>query len=350
MSHITIDPTVKRRIQPNKFARNGRIVSAKYQSEVAALANQLGRFRTKTYYRSPGDVTSPATDKLWRFSGHIGPLARTMVARILMAPPSNQTAATKNPRATLTVYDSSGNTIGSAVAYWGHTYGKVSLNTVDEWGLASIGINILNYQDTSFRAELRADDEARPMSCVVYETSALPDTTAVGSSGYAYVEQQYSVGQPINDQDRQDIYDLANALYKRGGPSLFTWSSATDATAYSSPQTFNLLDTQFAAANHIHGPGYLIDTRYTNRKTSTTVPVRFEVYAKMAGLGFGNGAVAVIRSDGTVMCSCIINSTTAQWYRTTANLSASLDTYYVLANGNGFDSITAYAASCYRYS
>lgn len=338
-------------MQPGLFARNGRIVSAKYQSDIAALANQLARFRSKEFYRSPGDVTGPATDKILRFAGVTGPLARTVVARILMAPPSSQTTQTKNPKATLTLYDTSGNVIGSGSAFWGYSYGKVSLNTPDEWGLASIGVDVSNYQSTIFRAELRADDEARPISCTVYEATALPDTEPSGSSGVAYVPQQYSVGQPINDQDRQDIYDLALALYKYNGPSLFTWSSQTDASAISTPSPRNILDNQLLGLNTNRTAGFTIDLRYCARKTTTTVPVRLDVYAKMSDVSAGPGSVQVYGEPGTAIGSgALVSATTAQWSSVTLNLPATLATYYVAQNSaNGLQNVTTYAVSCFRY-
>lgn len=342
MTSVNIDPNCPIRSQPQRFCRNGQIVDAGYQGQLAQLVNQIARFRTKEYAAFPGDVVAPVQDKLWRFAGCIGPMARTMVARVVMAP-SNQVVSTHNPYMQLTLYDTSGTVIGSGRAFYGASYGATANETPNEWATAVIAIDVRSYKETLFRAELSAVESARAISAIVYEVAEAPDTDN------GYVNQSYSVGQPILDTDRSSIVDLAHRIWKYGGPALITWSSSTDASAVTTASPRNIIDNVLLGATTNKTAGFDLDLRYASRKTKSTVPVKFDAYAFMSSLAAGSGFVYIM-SEGGFAGSVAISSTAPQWFSTTLNLPATLDRYYIgQESANGLQNITTYAVSMYRY-
>ena len=167
MSLLSIDPVCRRRIQPMWMARSSQLVSAQYQQDMATLLNQIARYRTKEYFRSSGGVTAPTEDKLWRFAGHVGPMAGAMVARVLMAP-ATQGTQSNNPSVFLELKNTSGTVVASGRAHFGYSFGITPAEIPEEWGVASIFLDVSSLRDTSFRAQLIASDEARPISCTVY--------------------------------------------------------------------------------------------------------------------------------------------------------------------------------------
>lgn len=339
---IDIDPVCKKPIQPRRFCRNGMLVSAQYQGQMAETLNAIARYRTKEYFRAAIDLvgtsstTLPTTATAYRFAGMIGPMAGTMVARIVMAP-AIQATATNNPKVSLAIYDTSGNVLTSGYAHWGTSYGNTPAETPEEFGVATIAIDVSAYQDTLFRAQLSASQEARMISCTVYEVAVPPDTAN------GYVRQQYSVNAPILDTDRGDLQTLAVALYKRGGPSLIQFSSITDASAPTNNATYRnvLYNASYPSETP---PGYTLDLRGCNRKTTTTVPVRIDCYA-----GSASGNVRLSDTAGNVYATFALTSASPAWQTAlTANLPADLRTYVIDHSGAG-TTTTTYAVSVYRY-
>lgn len=332
---IAIDPVCKPRLQPMRSARNGMLVSAQYQGEIAALANQIARYRTKSYFQAGGDVVAPTDDKVYRFAGHIGPMAGSMVARVLMAP-ATQVTSTSNPRIQLALYNSSGTNIATQSAYFGTSYGKTPAETPEEWSVATIGIDVRDLRDTGFRAQLHAADEARLISCVVYETSIAPDI----SNGY--LKQSYNAGGPILAADRSDLYTLATALYKRGGPSLFCYSSETDATP---------METAFATYDYYYTNSrngmFRLDQKFCNRKTSSTIPVKLECYAGYSGAGSGN--VRVVDTAGNAWATFSISGAVGWQTAIAATLPNDERAYNIEIRSDGVNVLRLYALSCFRY-
>ena len=344
MSRIEVRPVCNRRIQPHwAGVRNGKLVPAHFQQDMATTLNQTARYRTKEYFRSTGDVTGPLDDKVWRFSGHIGPMAGAMVVRVLTAP-ATQLSSTSNPNVFLTLTNTSGVTVATGRAHFGYSFGLTPSEVPQEWGVATIGIDTSSLRDTSFRAVIQANEEARPISCTVYEYS-LPGDTDNG-----YVNQTYPVGAPILDEDRWRLQALAHALYKRGGPILFDFSTDLDSQAHTTTQWRNVVDNSVAPARSANStPGFRIDQGSCNRKTKTTVPARVDVLAQVSGTTGGPGSVLITREDGTNIASISVSSTTAIWHTATVNFPADNAMYFAEQSGSGLDTITTYAVSCYRY-
>lgn len=342
---IEINPVCMPRIQPQYAARNGRIPSAQFQTQMAMLVNTIARHRRNEFYRSAGDVTGPISSKTLRFAGHLSPIAGTVVARVNMAPAA-QVTQTSSPRCQLALYNTTtGAQIGQASCHFGYSYGKTPNETPDEWGVGVIGIDVSNYRDTSFRATLVASSEARVISCTVYESAARPDV----SNGYA--PQQVSVGQPILDEDRSAVQDLAHSLWHRGGPTLFTFSSQTDAAAPTNVQAVvrNVVDSVPLNAKQTATPaGFRPDLRHSGRKTVDTVPVKIECYAGMAGAG--TGSVFVMDEFLSIHATFLVTGTASWQTPIETTLPSDLRKYYVAHAGTGIDTVTTYALSCYRYS
>ncbi len=346
MTTISIDPSCRPRMQTRWVCRNGMLVNAGLQGDLAALANQIARFRTKQLFRGGGDVTAPTDDRVWRFAGHIGPYTRGVVARIVTAP-ATQVAQASNPHVLLTLYDTSGNVIASGNSYFGYAWGMTPDEKPAEWGLVSIGLDVSAYRNTSFRAVLQAGEEARPVSCTVYEIAMPPDTDN------GYLLQQYSVGQPILDEDRAALVEMAHALYKWGAAPCFAFSSSTDATAQSTPQITvigrNVVDNVALTTNpgtddHL---GFYIDLGVCSRKTKSTVPVKLECYAGCPG---GSGTVVLVDASLTTHATFNVSGAAAWQTPQTVNLPADMRKYYVAHAGDGINSITTYAFTAYQYT
>jgi len=339
MSKIEIDPVVRRRIQPQFMARNGQLVSAQLQQDMASLVNFIARHRTKEYFAAGGDVVAPLEDKLWRFAGHIGPMAGAMVARIVMAP-ATQGTQTNNPNVFIELKNTSGVVIASGRAHFGYSFGLTPVEVPDEWGVATIGLDVSALRDTSFRATLTAGEEARPISCTVYEVAARPDT----SNGY--VDQAYAVGQPILDEDRKALQDLALAIYKRGLGPLIMFSTARDADAATqTAATYKNVVEEFGSVSG-DPAGYTLDLSYMNRKTLTTIPVKVEVYS---GMSAGTGSLRLVDSAGNAYATFSVSGAAAWQTPQTANLPADSRFYKIEHQGDGANTISTYAVSVYRY-
>jgi hypothetical protein len=339
-----VDRLCKPRLQPQWSTRNGQLVSAEFQGSVSLLANQIARYRPKMYARGGGDVTAPVADKHWRFAGCFGPAAGSMVVRLLMAP-ADQSSSASNPYVRLNVYDTSDTLIATARAHFGASYGIPLDEAPSEWGVMTIGVDVRDYRETCFRAEIIANEEARPISFVAYE-STMPATTE-----NAYVNSTYSVGQPILDTDRRHVQDLAVSLYKYGGPSLFHFMSETDATAPEASSTTHASILDSGTPNQ-EPAGFHVDLRFSNRKTKTMVPVRVECCAMVDESSVGSGEVRVVDSAGNVYATfSVTNRGPSPAWQTAveAELPADERMYFVEHCTPVLDTITTFCVSVYRY-
>lgn len=341
MSSIPIDPTCPRRLQPQYACRNSTVVSAEFQSAMASSLNHLAHFRNKTYARFGGDVIDPPSDKIWRWAGAFGPLAKSMIVRIPCAPATGVTS-TSNPRVQLALHDTSGNLLTSGFGYFGRAYGRTPIHAPNEWGMMTIGVDVSQWQGQRFRAQLIASQEARPISMCAYEMPVPADSES-------YARQQWSVGAPILDEDRRELQELAIALYERSCPTLFNYSSNADATVQSedSAAYFNILGSAlggFGTEGDV--PGLVVDLRYSCRRSKTTVPVLFECYA---GMSAGTGGVRVADLAGNVYAEFSVTGSAAWQTAITANLPADRRTYVIEHKGDGTNAINTYAVGCFRY-
>lgn len=340
MSSIPIDPACPKRMQPQFAARNSTVVSAEFQSQMASSLNHLAFHRWKTQARFGGDVIDPPESKLWRWAGSFGPLAKSLVLRIPCAPATGNTS-TSNPRVQLAVYNTSGSLLTSGFGYFGRAFGRTPIHAPNEWGLCTIGVDVSQWAGQRFRAQLIASSEARPISMCAYETPLPPDDEH-------YARQQWSVGAPILDMDRSELQELATTLYEQSCPSFFNLSSNEDSgpnTPTRTAATYSNVLTIPLSGPAIHG--FVVDLRYSCRKTKTTVPALIECYAGMAAAGTGN--VRVVDLAGNVYAEFTVTGSPAWQTAIAASLPADRRTYSIEHKGDGADAITTNAVGCFRY-
>lgn len=343
MSAISIDPTARLRLQPHKYCRNNQLVSADFTGKVGELLNQVARFRPKELFRAGGDVRTFNNDCIWRFAGHIGPMAGVIVLRALCAL-ALPDVATYVPGVRLTIYNSAGATLGSGIAYAAGNYSGSQSDVPDEFVTATVAIDASTFRDTSVRVTIESVEQARIISVVCYEYARPADT----DNGYC--RQNYNIGDAILDTDRSAMQNLATSLYKRGAAPLFNFSVDRDAEAPRNAGlgTVNVLDN-FNTIVSSDSPGYNLDLRYCNRKTATTVPCRFEAY-----LATDSGVSLTIRLRDALTQADVVtltaNSATPTWYQTTVNMPATLAKYDLMYTSGGVQGITVYAASLYQWT
>lgn len=346
MSSIHIDPYCRRRIQPRWTCRNGQIVSAHFQQDLCQLTNQIARYRGKQLFCSSGDVTSLVENKVWRFAGQIGPMTGAVIAEVVMAP-ADHTLQEHNPNIYLELVNSSGAVVAGGRAHFGYSYGITPDEAPQEWGVATIALNVVSPTDlrnTAIRGTLTANEEARPISCVVYEYALAPDTDN------GYIAQSFSIGSPILDADRRAPIDMLHDMYKHGAAPCFGYSSDTDATAPTNSQAVyrNIIDDSSAASRTTITPGLFASLPYNVRKTKTTVSVKVEAFAAMAG--GGTGSVRVVSFGGTVVATLNFTSATGEWQSATGELAGGETWYYIEHVGDGVNAIATYACSVYQYT
>lgn len=342
MAAINIDPILGLRIQPRVFCRNNQLVSADYQSKLGERLNQVARYRTKELFRGGGDVNTFNNDCLWRFAGHVGPMAKAIIVRALCAQ-SAPDAPSSSPAVALVLYDSSGNVLANQFSYGQYAYGTTFSDYPDDWVTVSVGANAAAFRNTSIRGQIYAAGQSRIISVVCYEVSQLPDTDN------GYVRQQYGIGDAILDTDRSSMMTLASSLYTRGAAQSFNFSSDRDTEAPKNTGlgTVNVLDNATTTWS-ADSDGYTLDLRYCNRKGSTTVPMRFEAYlATDAGASL---SLRLIDSSGNAVASLTANSATPQWYQTTANFRPTLEKYDLMYTSGGVQGIQCFASSLYQFA
>jgi hypothetical protein len=339
---LSIDPTARLRLQPHNYCRNNQLVSAEFTGKVAELLNQVARYRPKELFRAGGDVRTLNNDCLWRFAGHIGPMANVVVVRALMSL-NTPDSIDNGCGVRLTIVNGSGTQLGQVYSFGGYQFDGLPSFVPDEFVTVTAALDASTFRDTSVRATIEAVGQGKVISVVCYEYSRPPD------SDNGYCRQQYGIGDAILDTDRSTMQSLATSLYKRGAAPLFNFSSDRDVEAPKNTGlgTVNVLDnttTSFSSDS----PGYNIDLRYCNRKTATTVPCRFEAY--LATDGGASLTLRLIDYTGNAVTSHTANSATPTWYQTTVNLPATLAKYDLMYTSGGVQGITCYAASLYQYT
>jgi hypothetical protein len=353
-SSVNVDPTLRERIQPHHYCRNGQLVSPTFQSMMATLANQITWLRPKELASFEGDP-EPTTNATWRFACHTSPNCGAIVARLIIAkagayidPDSLAGPLVPIPTFELALYedDASETFIDSKQINAGYAYGESFTDCPGEWTVQTmiIGGRSLNIRDMDIRGEIVATFGGRLIGATVYECPRAPMTEN------GYIAQQYSIGQGIYDADRQDVADAAVALWKRGAAPLFTFSSYRDASAPASTlaaaSPANIFDISVVTVTP-ETPGYFVDLRWCNTKARTTVPCRFEAYFKTGG-----GVTLEVQlkdSTGATVGTLSGGSTFGAWFQTEIELPPTLAKYDLMFTYSGLNGLTLYEASLYQY-
>ncbi len=348
MSSIVVDRWLHNRIAPQNNCRNGQLVSASYQSALAALANQVARLRPKEFASFHGTTQGIGRNADWNFAGHTSPMCGLIVARILVAKSASDSGTgtvTFGPPPT-PFYDmyletASGTYIGDSWVYAGQGYGEAIEDVPDEWSEHTLVLSAQDYRDTDIRGEIYAYGGGRLVGATVYEYPMPPDTI------YDYINQQFSVGQPILDSHRYDVMNLAINQWKRGASHLGNYSGYSSGASVTSATYHNVWDDSLTTARTLNSPCWFVDLRYCNTKRTTTVPCRFEAYAYFSGAGAGN--VRIVDESGTALSTIAVAGSTG-WYQATVNLPATSARYFLEHNSDGVNAMSTLVASLYQYS
>ena len=347
---IFVDPAVHPQIQPAAWCRNGMLVHASYQHQLAALANQVTRYRTKELFAScfsPVDntvVRSVTLQNRWRFAGHTSPRCDTILARVIMGTTA-LTVGTSDPYGRLELFNAAGTSLGYGDYHFGVNTLNLTVSTAPyNLAVGTIAVDASAFPDTDIYGLFSDVQGSRLAAVSVYEISQFSYVTN------GYLPQNYAIGAGIYDVDRQGVSETASALWKRGAAPVFTFSSELDSTAPSTASTsdINLIDS--SATVSPNSAGYVIDVRYCSRKSSPTL-VPCVLYAYASTNGTQACSVKLKDATGAVVSTATLPFTgAAQWKTVAFSLPAAGPAKYDLHfSGKLGDTITVMAAGVYQY-
>lgn len=341
-------------IQYRRYARNGLVPHAVFESDLAASLNFAAAVRNKQLFHQGCDLlnipagSGTARDR-WRFAAHTSPMLRKLRAQVVMA--SNEIIAGggtgANPTVTLYITNADGSTVyGQASANYGAT-GTTTNDAPDELGALDLEITGVP-PDTDVYGRFEDSDGGRLVAATVYEESL----SILASNGYV-VPSVVSATAPIYDARRETMYELATKLWKRGAAQLINWTvddqSSPRLTAFGTAR--NLIDNTSITVG-ADTPGYVLDLRYCRTLARDTVPCVLAVYGKMS-TGADTGQVKILDSTGSTIGSVSITSTTARWHTAVVDMPATnekFDLQFRCITGGLGDSFTVGAASLYQYA
>lgn len=349
MTLVSISKVAKRPVQVGRHVRNGFIPAAEFQSTLAALAGYTANVRSKVIFSHHGSLAtgnlgsaipnSTASERVrGRFSWRAGPYAQLLVARWTLAPQNNGTPT--NPFCRLRVRDSFdvivGDIFGRGGAATGATdtpgelIGRTSTMVVSDSDSTIVELT----PDTDYFAAITEHDYARLQDLVVYEVSLLPDT----DNGYA--QTNAIGGAPVLASERQQVLEMARAMWLRGGAHLWNWWADTPVEARNTTSSTykNLVDD--TSTTTTSAPGVRLNLLKRDRSNSSEVPVVMKVYGTD-----NDGSVRLVDSSGTTMLEVDVDNGEG-WYAVSGTLPAT-DAKYLLHYGTN-DDLTVEAVSLYQ--
>ena len=196
--------------------------------------------------------------------------------------------------------------------------------------------------DTDYELRFTVLDNARIVSASAWEIGERPvnDATTGG------VDPRYAMGDPILDGSVLSMAQGQTELLKTNRHHLLSWASYGESSIVNATSTYkNILDGSSTAVGAA-SPGWYIQNRYGNTRTTTTIPTVFAVFAE----GTSNGGYAQFTDGTTALTTGVI--TTAGWYTVAGNVPADNATKYdVLAAGHAAGgSIRVDAVAVLEYS
>lgn len=342
-------PSVKRatptRLHHARFVRNGLIPHAQYESDLTNALNFVGACCNKELFRNGCALTdipdsSGTTRVRWRFAGHTGPLLRQLRATLYMAR-KNAGDPIFSPKVTVYITNADESTTYGSATF---QFGAAPLGGANDWP-SEFGQGMVIIEgvpaSTTIYGRIEETDEARLISASVYEQSK-PISAA---NGYV-VPDVVSAQQPILDERRQAMLELASSLWHEGAAPLYSWSadiqSSPKTTTSTSP--VNILDG--AAVVDETSPAPTLDTSYGGTAARpNAVPCTFAVRAKVTG---GSGRVYLEDVLGGTLAAISFTETTETWKSTTLDLEALTGKYHVTFEADSGETISAYAASLFQ--
>jgi hypothetical protein len=331
-------------IQPHRFAFNGAPPQGSLYKLLTRAQNHVLRYRRKELF-SFGRVYIGQTAPIWpagtsgetvywRSRFHTGFAAKRVIFQTQIA--LDRTAASVNPRTRWSVTPSGGSVAYTNYASLGE-YNGSPLDVPSE--IATANSSFTCSPTTTYEVALLAYDNARPVSCCVFEESLDPET---GTDFYTPIG--HSLDAPIYDAHREEMIPAGTSMWQRNAAPLWTWAvTAANVLTRTSATYVNVID-QSSTTNLHSSPGVKIDLTYLTTYSRTVVPTVFSVYASSAG----TGKAKIMDSAGSTVAE-ITGITTAGWYQTTASVTAGSNKFDFMFGGDGAASCSLYSMSWYQY-
>jgi hypothetical protein len=339
-------------IAPDRWARNSIHPDAQFVSLLNETGNQAGLFRTKEVFRAIGRLESGngvfypplsfgAGDRArYRWAFRSGPYCHAVRAIVGMAPPTS--GLDQNTSARLDIANGAGSVVASATFTYGvHPGGVLGWRHIQQIIATIDGLS----PDTEYFGTFYDVDYGIIQSACVYELASFTEHAD------GYLASNITNRSAILDIHRQNLAELSNALWQKGGAQVFCYT-VEDGTIpiTNSTSTFkNILDTSVTTVSAA-SPGWTLDMTGKARLSQTTgVPVTMKVCGRNQLTG--TGVVKLVNSAGATVMS-ITNgwsTTTPGWQSATGMLPAGVDKYDVQVSNNGSGSLDTYAVSVYEY-
>ena len=344
MSKIEISENLPRRLDVNRFSKNGDEPQAAARAFQTRQMNHVLRYRRKEVFRYASRIGTPTsgTRYRWRFRCHTGTLTKYLrVAFVADLGRQGVASSSVSMGCTLTLTAVGGGTNGVATI-------KLSRGILEGGSLIQSNSGssqaIAVDPDKTYEGVFHDSGYGSLYSAVVFEEAEAPDTDN------GYLAQSYAVQGPIYDSHRSDLMVASTDAWRANAAHCFNWCVDEDATKRSmtSATAKNLIDdtsTTVSAAT----PGFYADLRYANRRSKTTVPCVFAAYGAVSSAG---GCEVLLKDDtGTIVATVSIPYDPAwAWVETTVNLPATdakYDVHYRRSSGVG--TVEIGACSLYQY-
>lgn len=362
-SQGVVTATVVPPIQTARWARNGKQPNALPESQKSESANHAAVYRTKEVFRSLGPALtagpSGGGDAVqWRWVFHSGPFAHALYVCPVLGPGSTSSSLSSYARIDITAADGSSSV--SETFYYGqspYTAGVESFRAVPKI------VSIL--PDTTYTAQLVQVDNGVLQSACVYELASLSENNA------GYLPQNFAQGSPVYAENRQNLAELAAAVWKRGAAQVLNWVYP-DWTSFAGQQhprgwnvspilyagstPANVLDTFSTPLGNVTGtttigpntPGWMLDLTGKRRRAQTGVPVMMAAYGSLPS---GTASVLLRDQTGATLLSVsgfTIGSSPA-WYFATGILPDTVAKYDIHLVSDGTNLFNLYAVSLFEY-
>jgi hypothetical protein len=350
-SKTAANPTAKQAFPPieiDRFCRNGQHTHASLQNQLNSATNAAVLYRSKEVF-SGGDwvlsgsaITSfGAGDRArWRFAFRTGAYSHAVYCVVIMAQPTSGLTNNTEGRLDIATSTTGSPAVQSAEFIYGNGGSASGWPTLRVCKILIGGITA----DTEYYGTFYDVDYGRIQSACVF------DLQSATENNNGYLAQNTTTHTPVLNLHRQNIAEISNALWQKGGAHVLNYS-VNDGTApntLASATDTNVIDGTSTAIS-ANTPGYTLDMTGKDRLSQTSgVPCVMKAFIKSSI----DGATARVRlkdSGGTTLATCSTTSTTAGWVSTTFNLPATSAKYDLMMSATGGATVSLYAASVYEY-
>jgi hypothetical protein len=337
-----------------RYAKNGDIPDVAFLRQLIDGQNHLMRYRRKTVFRAPCNMTSPfagsaGTTNRWRFRFHSGYGAKRL--RFSFGFGMDVSSASTDPRIDIDVTVAGGATTTRTIrsgAIVDLAKGVLTTPSTIDWRRPVVNISA----NTTYEVLVKAIDYCRPLGLVAFEEA---DTDT--SVDY-YHEFEPGSEQPVYDSIRQRILEGYSNMWRRNGSHLLNWTDVDDTGpgTFASTTWTNVVDgsTSVSASTpgfYLGDTGYRLD-QWCRLSDQTALTCVFAVYGSMSASN--TGEVRLQDASGTVVSSASLPviTTTPQWYAAAVTIQ-NCDTLGKVdlqaRTSNAANTLTLNAVSLYTY-